>query len=72
MSKVILGLLFFSCLISISGCQTITKTAKGFGTGITTVIAAPLCGFGKGVAEDAVNTWEAIDKADKWFEENYW
>ena len=68
MFKVILGLLFFSCLISISGCQTIKNTAAG----ITGGTKATVRGFGKGMAEDAGNTWKAINKADDWFRENCW
>ncbi len=72
MLKVILGLFFLSFIISASGCQTITRTAKGFGAGVKTIVVAPVCGFSKGIAEDASNTWKAIDTADKWLKENCW
>ncbi|MFH1519750.1 MAG: hypothetical protein ABIE75_04170 [Candidatus Omnitrophota bacterium] len=57
MSKVILGLLSLVFFISITGCQTVKNGVLG---------------IGKGLADDAYNTWQAVNKADEWFRENYW
>ena len=56
MRNLILGLLFFVFLVSISGCQTVA----GVGA------------VGKGLAGDAYDAWQAIERADEWFKENYW
>lgn len=64
MRNLILGLLFFVFLVSISGCQTVKNTAIGAG--------ATAYGFGKGLADDAYGAWEAVERADEWIKENYW
>ncbi len=57
MRRVILGLLSFVFLVVVSGCQTV-KMGVG--------------GIGKGLADDAYNTWKAIERADEWIRENCW
>jgi len=57
MRRLILGLFFLSFLACISGCQTIKMGAGG---------------ISKGLADDAYNTWKAIERADDWFQENCW
>ena len=64
MRNLVLGLLFLVFLIGVSGCQTVKGAATG--VGVTAY------GFGKGLAADTRDAWEAIERADAWFEENYW
>ncbi|NQT28494.1 MAG: hypothetical protein HQ570_02735 [Candidatus Omnitrophica bacterium] len=60
MRNLILSLLFLVFLITVSGCQTVKSTAIGVGV------------IGKGLADDAYDTWQAIERADQWIKENYW
>lgn len=60
MRNLILGLFSLVFLVSISGCQTVKSTVIGVGV------------IGKGLADDAYNAWEAIERADEWVKENYW
>jgi len=60
MRNLILSLLFLVFLITVSGCQTVKNTAIGVGA------------IGKGLADDAHDTWQAIERADQWIKENYW
>lgn len=64
MIRLILGLFFLSFLVSISGCQTVKNATVGVGAAAYLV--------GKGLADDAYDTWEAIERADEWFKEKYW
>ena len=57
MRNLILGLLFIIFLVTASGCQTVKM---GVGA------------IGKGLADDAYNTWKVIERADEWFKENCW
>lgn len=68
MRNLILGLFFLVFLITVSGCQTV----KGAAAGIAAGVGATAYGLGKGLAEDACDTWEAIERADEWIKENYW
>ena len=50
-----------------SGCcasQSAGKEVQGIGDGFSLI--------GKSIGDGAYNVWKAIEKADKWFEENYW
>jgi len=60
MRKLVFVLFTTLCLLAVNGCQTAKNTALGVG------------GIAKGLADDAYNTYKAIDKADKWFQEKYW
>lgn len=71
MRNLILGLLFLVFLVSTSGCQAIKGTATGV-TGVALGVGATAYGLGKGLADDAYDTWEAIERADEWIKENYW
>ena len=64
MRSLILGLFFLVFLVTVSGCQTVKNTAIGAGVAVY--------GVGKGLADDACDTWEAIERADEWIKENYW
>ena len=68
MRNLILGLLFFVFLVGISGCQTI----KGTATGVAVGVGATAYGLGKGLSDDAYDTWGSIERADEWIKENYW
>ncbi|MBU2474320.1 MAG: hypothetical protein KKG91_06250 [Candidatus Omnitrophica bacterium] len=57
MKKVIFLTVSLAGLVFFSGCSTVYNTARG---------------FGKGLAEDIHSTWQTVDKADKWVEENAW
>ena len=59
MRYVVLGVMALSFIL-VSGCQTVKNTAIGVGL------------VGKGIADDTYNTYKAIEKADKWFQKNYW
>ena len=61
MKKLLLSSVLLSMITIVSGCATTAYT-----TGAATA------GFAKGFMIDVENTWQAIDKADKWFQENYW
>ena len=58
--------IFFALVFSffLGGCQAVKNT--GLGSVYT------LYGFSKGLAEDIYNTYQAIEKADQWFRENWW
>ena len=60
MRNLILGLFFLGFLVSISGCQTVKNTTMG------------VCGISKGLADDAYDTWQVIERADEWIKEKYW
>lgn len=60
MRNLILGLLFLVFFVTASGCQTAKNTVAGVGA------------IGKGLADDAYDAWQAIERADEWFKENYW
>ena len=62
--------IFFTLIFSffLGGCQTVKNTGLGIGSGTVST----LYGFGKGLADDIYNTYQAIEKADKWFREHYW
>lgn len=64
MRNLILGLIFLAFLVSISGCKTVKGTAAG--------MAITAYGFGKGLADDAYDTWKSLEKADEWMKDNYW
>lgn len=55
-----LFLLVLFTAVFLSGCQTVKYTAIG--------AALPAKGF----AEDVYNGYQAVVKADQWFQENYW
>ena len=57
MKRIILGVILLSTVILISGCSTVTYTAGGFALGL---------------AKDVKDTYNTLDKADKWFQEHYW
>ena len=71
MRRVSLGLFFLIFLISISGCQTVKGTAAGI-AGVAAGVGGTAYVFGKGLAEDAQGTWEAVERADEWIKENCW
>ena len=54
--------IFFTLIFSffLGGCQTVKNAASS------------IASIGKGLADDIYNTYKAIEKADKWFEENCW
>ena len=60
MRRLILGLIFISFLMSISGCKTVKNTAMGLGA------------VGKGMVDDVYDTWQAMERADVWIKENLW
>ena len=64
MRNLILGLFFLVFLVNVNGCQAVKNTS--IGAGVT------VYGFGKGLADDAYDTWESIERADEWIKENYW
>ena len=68
MRNLILGLLFLVFVVSVSGCQAV----KGTVTGVAVGVGGTAYGFSKGLADDAYNTWKAMEKADQWLQENYW
>ena len=71
MRNLLLGLVFLTFIITISGCQTVKGAANGVAAGVAVGVGAAY-GLGKGLVDDACNTWKAIEKADQWFKENYW
>ena len=60
MRKLISSLVLVVCLFGLSGCQTIKNTGMGLGA------------VAKGIGDDAYNAWKAVERADKWVEENFW
>jgi len=72
MRNLILSLLFLIFVVTISGCQTIKGTAAGVAGGVAIGVGGTVYGFSKGLADDAYDTWQAIERADQWLQENYW
>lgn len=57
MKKITFLIVFLVGLIFVSGCATVSHTSAG---------------FGKGLVEDSKNIWQALIKADKWFDKHTW
>lgn len=55
--------LFFAAIFT-GGCTTTKRTVTGVGYTIY--------GAGSGLVKDTTDTVSWLDKADKWFQENYW
>lgn len=60
MKRVLRFLIFAFFILSFFGCATVKGTFEGF--------AEDTQAAGKGV----YNSWVALQKADKWFQENWW
>lgn len=53
-------ILFAIFVCFLSGCQTVRNSVLGVGY------------VGKGLVDDTINTYKTLDKADKWWQKNYW
>jgi len=51
-------------VLFLSGCQTLGGFAVGMATTVGNTVG--------GAVKDGINTWKALEKADKWFQEHYW
>ena len=59
-----LGVLVVAVMMFSSGCESTGKGLKKTGQGLVET--------GKGIVDDISKTPNAIDKADRWFQENMW
>ncbi|MCP4653363.1 MAG: hypothetical protein GY858_08300 [Candidatus Omnitrophica bacterium] len=50
--------------VFLGGCKTVRNAAVGTGVAIYST--------GKGLVDDVCDAYKVVDKADKWFAENYW
>ncbi len=62
--RLLLVMLVAFFVATLSGCNTV----KGAATGT----AAAVYLTGKGVVDDAYYGYQTAEKADTWFQENYW
>ena len=53
-------LLLLMVLVVPTGCETVNGAASGFGQDV------------HNAADPAKNGWDALEKADAWFQKNFW
>ena len=57
MRRVRIGILFLICLLTLCGCLAFKEGTQK---------------VGQTIADAGYNTYQAIEKADQWFRDNYW
>ncbi|MDD4909059.1 MAG: hypothetical protein PHR44_00010 [Candidatus Omnitrophica bacterium] len=64
MTRVLICISVVCAVLLLSGCRTL----GGFATGVATTVGGTV----EGAVSDGTAVVKALNKADKWFQENYW